>query len=71
MKGIYQSSNLGFCHYAGHSGYVNLTWNGNTVIAVECGFGDPKSCGYADRCELYKKKPVGFVQTYPTKDQLT
>lgn len=69
MKGTHQSSDLGFCRYAGHSGGVNLTWDDDTVIAVECIFGDYKTCGYADNCDLYQKRPVGFVQTYPAKDK--
>lgn len=69
MDGIHQSADFGICPYVGHSGSVNLTWDGNTVIAVECSFGNPKTCGYADKCELYQRRPVGFVQTYPLKDK--
>lgn len=69
MGETHQSGDLGFCPYVGHSGSVNLTWKDNTVIAVECGFGNHETCGYADKCELYQRRPVGFVQTYPQKDK--
>lgn len=59
------SSDLGFCRYAGHSGAVNITWDGDTVVKVECGFGDYKTCEYADTCELYQRHPIGFTKTYP------
>jgi len=62
------SGDTGFCHYAGHSGSVLLTWDGNTVISVKCGFGSHETCGYADKCELYQRHPVGYVQTFPVKN---
>lgn len=54
---------VGFCHYKGHSIGLLLTWEGNKVVAVSC---DYQACGYAARCELYKQRPVGFVQTVPS-----
>ena len=59
------SGDDGFCKYAGHTGTVHLTWEGDTVVKVECGFGDYKTCGHAHECELYQRHPVGFTQTYP------
>ena len=59
------SSDLGFCRYAGHSGAINITWDRDTVVKVECGFGDYRTCGYADICELYQRHPIGSTQTYP------
>lgn len=59
------SGDLGFCPYVGHSGAVTLTWEGDSVTKVECAFGDHKTCGYSDRCELYQRHPVGYVQTFP------
>lgn len=59
------SGDTGFCQYAGHTGSVTITWDRNTVVNVECGFGDYKTCGYADVCELYQQHPVGFTQTFP------
>lgn len=63
------SGDTGFCPYIGHSGSVLLTWNNNMVVSVECSFGNHETCGYSDRCELYQRHPVGFVQTYPLKDK--
>ncbi len=66
----YSSGDTGFCPYAGHSGSVILTWNDNMVISVECSFGNHETCGYANKCELYQRRPVGYVQTYPQTDKL-
>lgn len=63
------SGDIGFCKYAGHSGSVLITWDGDTVVDVQCGFGDYKTCGYADQCDLYKRHPVGFTQTYPKSEK--
>lgn len=65
MSSNLHSGDLGFCRLVGHSGTVTLTWEGNTVVNVECGFGDPKTCEYSSTCELYNRRPVGFIQTYP------
>ncbi len=59
------SGDIGFCPYAGHSGSVILIWGDNKVASVECSFGNHESCGYADNCELYQRKPVGFTQSRP------
>lgn len=63
------SADLGFCKNAGHTGSIELTWEDDKVVDVKCGFGDFKTCKYVDECELYQRHPIGFVQTYPQKDQ--
>ena len=64
----YQSADIGFCPLSGHSGSVLLTWEGNTVVAAECSFGDYKTCRFAEKCELYQRRPVGFIQKYPSDE---
>lgn len=59
----YNTGDTGFCRHAGHSGTVELTWEGNTVIDIACGFGNPKTCEYSDQCELYNRRPIGFTKT--------
>lgn len=59
------SGDLGFCPYLGHSTGLLLTWDGDTVVSVECAGADHETCGYSDVCELYQRRPVGFVQHYP------
>ena len=73
MKGdialsTYQSADIGFCPLVGYSGSVLLTWNDNSVVSVECSFGDYKTCRFADKCELYQRRPVGFIQKYPSDE---
>ena len=65
----YSSGDTGLCPYVGHSGSIILNWDDDTVVSVECGFGNHKTCGYASKYELYQRRPVGFVQTYPSKDK--
>ena len=65
----YSSGDTGFCPYVGHSGSIILNWDDDIVVSVECGFGNHETCGYANKCELYQRRPVGFVQTYPLKDK--
>ena len=65
----YSSGDTGLCPHVGHSGSIILNWDDNTVVSVECGFGNHETCGYANKCELYQRRPVGFVQTYPSKDK--
>ncbi len=65
------SGDIGFCHYAGHTSGMVLTWDGDTVISVDCGSGDYETCVYADECEFYQRHPVGFVRSYPLKDRST
>lgn len=56
------SSNIGFCPYLGHTSAVIQTWDGDAVVSVECaGPGaDHNTCGYAQVCDLYQHRPVGF-----------
>lgn len=68
---IYQSSDIGFCHYAGHTGSVTLTWDNDTVVSIECSFGNHNSCPFVNTCELYQRHPIGFVQIYPSKPGVT
>lgn len=65
----HSSGDTGFCHYVGHSGSIILNWDDDTVVSVECGFGNHETCRYANKCELYQRRPVGFVQTYPLKNE--
>lgn len=65
MLETYSTGALGFCKLAGHSGNVLISWEGNTVVDVKCGFGDHRTCMYATTCELYNRHPVGFVKPYP------
>lgn len=67
IKDIHETGDIGPCPYVGHTGCMIITWEDNTVISVDCAGGDHETCGYADRCELYQRHPVGFVQTYPLK----
>lgn len=66
----YSSGDTGFCPYVGHLSSIILNWDDETVISVECSSGNHKTCGYACECELYQRRPVGFVQKYPLKDKL-
>ena len=61
---VEKSGALGFCQYAGHSGAVEITWNGDTVAEVDCSFGNYKVCGFADVCELYQRHPVGSTRVF-------
>lgn len=67
----YSSGDTGFCHYTNQNIGIILNWDDNTVTSVDCGSGNHKTCGYADECELYQRRPVGYVQTYPKKEELT
>lgn len=67
MGKIMNSGDIGYCEYEGHSTGMILTWDDHTVIDVDC---QHKICGYADRCKLYQKHPVGFVQTFPNAPEL-
>ena len=62
MKGRVNSSELGFCENAGHSGDVIITWENDKVVELECGFGNRKTCKFADSCELLNRHPIGSVQ---------
>lgn len=66
------TSNIGFCPYLGHTNSVIQTWDGDTVVSVECaGPGaDHKTCGYADVCKLYQQRPVGF-KSHVSNEELT
>lgn len=66
MEGKYSSGDVGFCKRAGHTGGVEISWEDDTVVGVTCGYyGDYRTCKFAATCELYNRRPVGFVQTYP------
>lgn len=67
----YSSGDVGFCPYIGHSCGIILNWDDNTVVSVECSCGDHETCGHANECELYQRRPVGFVQEYPLKKKST
>ena len=68
---MHNSGDFGFCPYVGHTGAVLLTWEDDTVVSVECSYGNtPETCGCSDKCDLYQRHPVGFVQTYPAKKKL-
>lgn len=64
---MHNSGDIGYCAYVGHTGCIELTWDDNTVVSVECEFGDHNTCGYSNECGLYQRRPVGFIQTYPAK----
>ncbi len=64
---MYSSGDIGYCPYVGHTGSIELTWDNDTVVSVKCGFGDHKTCGFSNECELYQRRPVGFVQAYPSE----
>ena len=63
----YSSGDTGFCLYTNQPTGIILNWDDDTVTSVDCGSGNHQTCGYADQCELYQRRPVGFVQTYPLK----
>jgi len=65
----YSTSDVGFCERAGHTGSVEISWDGDTVVGVKCGFnfGDYRTCKFADSCDLYMRHPVGFVKTHQPK----
>ena len=58
----HSSGDCGYCHYKKVGRGVEIEWLGAKVVAVEC---EHEICGYADVCEIYKRHPVGFVQTFP------
>lgn len=62
MSDVLSSGDFGFCKLAGHTGSVLLTWDNNTVVKVECSLGNHTTCQYATTCELYNRKPVGYVE---------
>lgn len=62
---ITNSGDIGYCPYIGHSGSMEITWNNDKVVEINCGFGDYKTCGCIEVCEMYKRHPIGFTQTYP------
>lgn len=63
---LWCSGDIGPCLRAGHTGGIELTWEGNTVIDVKCcSFGSYRTCEYINICELYNRRPVGFVEHHP------
>lgn len=62
MSKLLSSGDIGFCEHAGHSGSVLITWDGDQVVKVECGFGNHETCGCADTCELYQRAPISFTK---------
>lgn len=62
MGKLLNSGDVGFCEHDGHTIGMLLTWDDNTVLDVDCQY---KTCGFADRCELYQRHPVGFKKIYP------
>lgn len=59
---ISSSGDVGYCRYAEHPIGIIRTWDGHTVIEVDC---DHLHCRYDKACELYQRAPVGFTQTFP------
>ena len=53
---------IGFCKKTNASRGIVITWTNNTVTAVNC---EHKTCGYADSCELYQQRPIGYVESFP------
>ena len=51
------SGDIGFCERLGHPRGIVLTWENHTVVRVDC---EHERCGFADSCELYRRKPVGY-----------
>lgn len=56
------SGDAGYCHYTKAGRGIEIEWNGATVVSVRC---EHEICGYADVCKVYKRHPVGFVQSSP------
>lgn len=56
------SGDGGYCHYTRNGRGVQVEWFGATVVAVHC---EHDICGYKDRCEMYKRHPVGYVEAFP------
>lgn len=65
MSQTYNTGDVGFCPYVGHSGGMIITWEDNTVISVECSAENHEVCGYSETCKFYQRHPVGFVKTFP------
>lgn len=61
----YNSGDVGYCEYIGRPRGLIISWNAHTVIDVNCEY---KTCGHASYCKLYKRHPVGFVQTFPQSE---
>lgn len=66
----YQSGDIGYCKMAGHTMGLIRTWENNIIVSVDCGIGDytHKNCGYADVCEMYQRKPIGYRLGSDTHD---
>lgn len=67
----HSSGDIGFCPYVGHSGSIMLNWDDDTVVSVECGFGNHETCGYASKCELYQRRPSWICSNIPIKEQVS
>lgn len=60
--GELSSGDVGYCQYKRGPRAILIGWSGHTVVSVDCDHG---ICGYAGRCELYNRHPIGFTQTFP------
>ena len=52
-----QSGDIGYCMALRRTTSLIRTWSKGTVIDADCGY---QTCGYADNCEMYLRKPVGY-----------
>ena len=62
------SGDAGYCYYKKTTRGVVIEWSGNEVISVDC---EHQICRYSDDCPIYKRHPVGFVQSYPKTPSTT
>lgn len=54
---ITESGDVGFCQAAGHTSAITRKWKDGIVISVDC---NHETCGFADECEMYQHKPIGY-----------
>jgi hypothetical protein len=58
----YQSGDTSYCKLVGHTMGLIRTWENDTIVAIDCGIDgyNHKNCGFADTCEMYQQKPIGY-----------
>ncbi len=58
----YQSGDISYRKLVGHTMGLIRTWENDTIVAIDCGIDgyNHKNCGFADTCEMYQQKPIGY-----------
>lgn len=56
------TGDAGFCEYLGQPIGILISWEDATVVDLNC---DYKVCGQTYKYGLYKRHPIGMVQSFP------